>query len=82
MSMSEKYFSQRCAKYLPPLTDYFQQQQHSFSHLNEYRFRHNFINTINPMCICGAATEITFHYLLCCGLYSVQRAELLDSVYN
>ena len=34
------------------------------------------------MCNCGAATETTIHYLLCCQLYSVQRVELLDGVYK
>ena len=29
----------------------------NFSHLN--KFRHNFNDTINPMCNCGAATETT-----------------------
>ena len=54
----------------------------NFSHLNEHKFRHNFNDTINPMCNCGAATEITIHYLLRCRLYSVKRAELLDGVYK
>ena len=27
----------------------------NFSHLNEHKFRHDFNNTINPMCNCGAA---------------------------
>ena len=39
-----------------------------FSHLNEHKFRHNFNDTINPMCNCGAATETTIRYLLCCRL--------------
>ena len=34
------------------------------------------------MCNCGAATETTIHYLLCCRLYSVQGAELLNGVYK
>ena len=54
----------------------------NFSHLNEHKFRHNFKDTINPMCNCGAATEITIHYHLRCRLYSVKRAELLDGVYK
>ena len=43
-----------------------------FSHLNEHKFRHNFNDTINPMCNCGAATEATIHLLLCWRLHSVQ----------
>ena len=34
------------------------------------------------MCICGAATEISIHYLLCYQLYSVPRLELLDGVHK
>ena len=54
----------------------------NFSHLNEHKFRHNFNDIINPMWKCSAATEATIHSLLCCRLYSVQRAELLDGIYN
>ena len=34
------------------------------------------------MCICGAATEISIHYLLCHQLYSVPKVELLDGVHK
>ena len=54
----------------------------NFSHLNEHKFRHNFKDTINPMCNCGAAAETTIHYILRCRLYSVERAELLDVAYK
>ena len=36
----------------------------TYSHLNEHKFRHNFNDTINPMCNCSGATETTLHYLL------------------
>ena len=29
----------------------------NFSHLNEHKFRHNFNDTINPMCSCGKEPE-------------------------
>ena len=54
----------------------------SFSHLNEPKFRRNFYDTINPMCKCDASTETTMHYLLRCQLYSVEREELLNSIYK
>ena len=54
----------------------------NFSHLNEHKFRHNFNDMINPMCNCGAAIETTIHYLFRCRLYSFQRVELLDGVYE
>ena len=53
----------------------------NFSHLNEHKFRHNFNDTINPMCNCGAATETTIQHLLSCRPYSVQRAEVFDSLH-
>ena len=34
------------------------------------------------MCICGAATETTIHYLLCYRLHSVLRVELFDGVHK
>ena len=29
----------------------------NFSHLNEHKSRHNFINTVNPTCSCSAGVE-------------------------
>ena len=54
----------------------------NFSHLNEHKFRHNFNDTINSMCNCGAATKTTIYYLFLYQLYSVQRAELLNGAYK
>ena len=50
----------------------------NFSHLNEHKFRHNFNDTINPMCPCGKEPETTLHYLLCCDSYSIYSLELLN----
>ena len=38
----------------------------NFSHLTKHVFRHNFNNTLNPMCNCSVDIELTVHYLLCC----------------
>ena len=54
----------------------------SFSHLNEHKFRHNFNDTVNPMCNWGLATETTIHYYPRCWLYSVQIVGLLNGVYK
>ena len=51
-----------------------------FSHLNEHKFRHNFNDTINPMCSYGKKPKTTLHYLLCCTLYSIYWLELLNDV--
>ena len=36
------------------------------SHLNEHKFRHNCLSTINPVCSCGSEPETTAHFLLRC----------------
>ena len=33
----------------------------NFSHVNEHKFRHNFKDTISPMCSCGFEPETTDH---------------------
>ena len=35
-----------------------------FSHLNYYKSRHGFNDTINPMCVCRTEVETTEHFLL------------------
>ena len=32
-----------------------------FSHLTKHMFRHNFNNTLNPMCNCGVVIELTIN---------------------
>ena len=51
----------------------------NFSHLNEYKFRNKFNDTINSMYNCGADID---HDLLHWQRYSVQRGELLNSIYS
>ena len=51
-----------------------------FSHLNEHKFRHNFRDTIDPMCSCGLEPVTTLHYLFRCDLYSDLRTELLNDI--
>ena len=52
----------------------------NFSHLNEHKFRHNFNDTINPICSCGKEPETTLHYLFRCDFYSIYRLELLNDI--
>ena len=33
-----------------------------FSHLKEHKFRHNFVDAINPLCSCGNFVESTTHF--------------------
>ena len=41
-----------------------------FSHLNEHMFRHNFADTLNPLCSCSLETESTAHFFLRCRNYT------------
>ena len=37
------------------------------SHLREHQFRHNFADTLNPLCSCSLETEDMEHYFLSCS---------------
>ena len=52
----------------------------NLSHLREHKFRHNFLDTINPLCSCNTETETTSHYLLRCSFFIPLRKTLLDNV--
>ena len=41
----------------------------NFSPLMEPKFRHNFNNTVDPLCTYGHKPEATFHYVLHCNLF-------------
>ena len=34
------------------------------SHLHYHKLKHNFLDTINPLCSCGSDIKTTFHFLL------------------
>ena len=50
------------------------------SKLNDHKFRHNFSESINPMCPINDGTEDMEHYLLLCHAFRVPRCDLLASV--
>ena len=50
------------------------------THLNEHRFRHNFMNCLNPLCSCMLEVELTTHFFLHCHFYGTFRQTLLDTV--
>ena len=53
------------------------------SHLREQKFRHNFQDTLNPLCSCNLLeSESVDHFLLLCPIYASQRKILLDSVFE
>ena len=50
------------------------------SKLNFHKFRHNFRDTIDPMCPANDGVEDTEHYLLLCQSYEEPRRELLNGL--
>ena len=53
-----------------------------FSHLREHKFRHNFSDTINPLCPCSLEPETTTHFLLHCRNYSNLCTTLMSDLYS
>ena len=52
------------------------------SHLREHKFRHNFQDTLNPICSCEENIETTSHYLLNCFNHLNERITLLTNLQN
>ena len=54
-----------------------------FSHLREHKFRHGFLDTVDPFCSCSTnSIETTEHFLLHCSNYSNDRNILFNSLKN
>ena len=51
-----------------------------FSHLNKHKFKHNFQDSIDPLCSCGNDTESTVHFFLHCQNFTTQRQTLLNKL--
>ena len=50
------------------------------SHLRYNKFKHNFQDSLNPLCNCGLNTESTSHYLLHCPLFVDERKTFLSNI--
>ena len=50
------------------------------SHLRDHKFKHNFLNCLNPICCCGQDIETTFHYLLRFPIFSDERSTFFDNI--
>ena len=48
------------------------------SHLRDQKFKHNFLDTLDPICNCDEDIETSRHYLLHCSLYTNQSLVLLN----
>ena len=53
-----------------------------FSHLGEYKFKHNFRDTLNPLCSCSIEVGSTSHYFLRYHFFDALRATLMDDLRN
>ena len=50
------------------------------SHLRYHKFKHNFQDSLNPLCNCGLLAETTSHYLLHCPLIADERKTFLSNI--
>ena len=50
------------------------------SHLRYHKFKHNFQDSLNPLCNCGLLAETTSHYLLHCPLFADERKTFLSNI--
>ena len=51
-----------------------------FSHLNEHKFRHDFADTLNPLCSCSLETEGTANFFQRCRDYNNIRITLMNEL--
>ena len=52
----------------------------NLSHLREHKFKHNFQDTINPICNCSLSVESTEHFFLHCLNFNQERLVLLNNL--
>ena len=52
------------------------------SNLRNYKFKHGFQDTLNPLCSCGNDVESTEHFLLHCPQFVNERRTLLNTLGN
>ena len=52
----------------------------SFNHLREHKFRHNFRDTLNLLCVCSLEPENTTHFILHCRLYDDLQLTLMSEL--
>ena len=48
--------------------------------LQNHRFKHNFLDCLNPICCCGKDIETTVYYLLHCSIFSDERSIFFDNI--
>ena len=50
------------------------------SHLRDHKFKHGFLDSLNPICSCGFDIETACHFLLRCPNFINERSPLLSNV--
>ena len=50
------------------------------SHLNEHKFRHHFVDCVNPLCSCSIKPETTLHFFLYCRNFLNIRRKLFEKI--
>ena len=53
-----------------------------FSPLRKHKFKHNFQDTLNPLCSCSIEVESTSHYFLRCHFLDALRDTLMNELRN
>ena len=64
----------------PPGLKFLTHLRLGFTHLNEFRFRHNFQDCMIPLCSCSLEIEDTSHYLLQCHHFFQYCIDLMNTV--
>ena len=65
-SSTHNYFNTKGIKYLTRL-------RIGLSHLREHKFKHGFLDSLNPICNCELNIETTCHFLLHCPNFINER---------
>ena len=52
----------------------------SLSHLRDQKFKHDFLDSLNPSWRCGLEIDTTCHFLLHCPNFKNERSHLLKNV--
>ena len=51
-----------------------------FRHLCYHKFKHDFLDVVDPLCSCSTAIENTAHYFLHCPNFSTARNTFLNEI--
>ena len=89
---SFKVFKKRLLRFIRPMPNsiynipnplgvkYLTRLRIGFSHLKEHNFKHNFQDSVDPMCSCSSGIEATIHFFLRCTNFNIQRQTLFDKI--